>query len=106
MVLADVDENTHGRIERGREVDLIGRDLDYVRATAARRLERQDRRAEIAADLSIVAGMLQEIGGQRRGGGFAVGAGDRDERRAGRLAASLAAEQLDVADHLDTRGVR
>ena len=39
--------------------------------------------------------------GERRGGRLAVGAGDRDERRVGRGQAALAAEQLDVADHLD-----
>ena len=38
---------------------------------------------------------------QRRGGRFAVGAGDGDERRIRRELAPLAAEQLDVADHLD-----
>ena len=38
---------------------------------------------------------------QRRRRGLAIGAGDRDERRIRRDAATLAAEQLDIADHLD-----
>ena len=43
---------------------------------------------------------------QRRGGGLAVGAGDRDERRIGRGLAALAAEQLDIADHFHGRVAR
>src|SRR4029077_9710511 len=42
-------------------------------------------------------------GDQRRGGRFAVRARDGDERRAGRDLGALAAEELDVADHLDAR---
>ena len=38
---------------------------------------------------------------QRCGGRLAVGAGDRDERRVGRVTLPLQAEQLDVADHAD-----
>ena len=38
---------------------------------------------------------------ERRGGRFPVGPGDGDKRRTRRDAAALAAEQLDVADHLD-----
>ena len=43
----------------------------------------------------------EEMRGERRGGRLAVGAGDGDERRVRRMAPPLAAEQLDVADHLD-----
>ena len=42
---------------------------------------------------------------QRRGGRFAVGAGDHYQRSVGRMGAPLAAEQLDVADHLDRHGL-
>ena len=42
-----------------------------------------------------------EVRDERRGGRFPVGPGDGDERRTRREAAALAAEQLDVADHLD-----
>ena len=66
--------------------------------------EREDRGADIAAELRVVVRACEEMRDQRRGGGLAVGAGDRDERRVRRGAAPLAAEQLDVADHLD-RGV-
>ena len=38
---------------------------------------------------------------QRRGGRFAVGAGDGDERRIRRVTAALPAKQFDIADHLD-----
>ena len=49
----------------------------------------------------VVAGRAQEMGDQRGRGRLAVGAGDGDERRARRVRRALAAEQLDVADHLD-----
>jgi len=38
---------------------------------------------------------------QRRGGRFAVGAGDGDERRIRGVTAPFAAKQFDVADHFD-----
>ena len=103
VVLADIEQNADGGIERGREVDLVGRHLDDVDAARARRLQRQDRGADIAAHLGVVAGDLCEMRDQRRRGRFAVGAGDRDERRVRRVPPPLAAEQLDVADHLDSR---
>ncbi len=70
-------------------------------ASHARRLQRQDRGADIAAHLGVEAGTAHQMRDQRRGSRFAVGAGDGDERRVRRVAAPLAAEQLDVADHLD-----
>ena len=89
-------------IERGREIDLVGRALDHVRAAGARRLQRQDRRCRycrraarrsrrwrstwaisaVVVDLPLVPVMATN------------GA-------CGALRAPLAAEQLDVADHLD-----
>ena len=101
MVLADIDEDADGRIERGREIDLVGRHLDHMHAAHARRLQRQDRGADIAAHLGVVARDLHQMRDQRGRGRLAVGAGDRDERRVGREAPPLAAEQLDVADHFD-----
>ena len=56
MILADVDQDADRRIERRREVDLIGRHLDHMHAAAAGRLQRQDRGADIAAELGLVAG--------------------------------------------------
>ena len=50
--------------------------------------------------------LIEQMRDQRGRGRFAVGAGDRDERRVGRDAPPLAAEQLDVADHLDGRVAR
>ena len=117
VVFGDVDQDADRGVERRRQVDLIGRDFDHVHAQTSvrglrkfdcglRRLQREDRGADIAADLDVVAGGVQQVCDQRGGGGFAVGAGDGDERRVGRAAAALAAEQLDVADHLDRRGMR
>jgi hypothetical protein len=106
MVLADVEQDADRGIERRREIDLVGRALDHVRAGLVRRRERQDRGADIAAKLGLAAGGIEEMRGERRGGRLAVGAGDGDERRFRDTRAPLAAEQLDVADHLDRRRVR
>ncbi len=85
----------------GREIDLIRRHLDDMDPPHARRLQRQDRGADIAAHLGVVTGDPHQMRDQRGGGRFAVGAGDGDERRIRRMTASFAAEQLDIADHLD-----
>ena len=106
MILGDVEKNADRRIERRREIDLIGRAFDHVRAAFVQRLERQDRGPDIAAHLGVVPGRAQEVRGQRGGGRLAVGAGDGDERRRRCDQAPLAAEQLDVADNLDAGGVR
>ena len=45
------------------------------------------------------------MGDQRRGGRFAVGAGDGDKRAIRGVNATLAHEQLDIADDLDTGGM-
>ena len=101
VVFADIEQDADGGIERRRQIDLIGRHLDDVDPSHARRLQRQDRGADIAAHLGVVAGNPHQMRDQRRGGRFAVGAGDGDERRIRRMTAALAAEQFDIADHLD-----
>jgi hypothetical protein len=106
MILGDVDQDADRGIERRRQIDLIGRDLDHVHAARLRRRERENSGADIAADLGLVAGRTQQVRGERGGGRLAVGAGDGDERRARRMRTPLAAEQLDVADHLDRRRAR
>ena len=103
MIGTDIEQNADGRIERGREVDLVRRHLDHMDAASARRLQRQDRGADVAAHLHVVPGLAHQMRDQRCGGGFAVGAGDGDEGRVGRMTPPLAAEQFDVADHLDAR---
>ena len=95
------------RIERGREIDLIGRHLDHVHAAAraaARARGWRCRYCRRAATSWPAA--AQQMRDERGGGRLAVGAGDGDERRVRRMAAALAAEQLDVADHLDRGGAR
>ena len=104
VILGDVEQDADRRIERGREIDLERGALDDVHAPGRRRLEREDGGADVSAELRVVVRAREEMRDQRRGGRLAVGAGDRDERRVRRGAAPLAAEQLDVADHLD-RGI-
>ena len=59
MVLADIDENANGGIERRSEIDLIRRDLDNMRATNARRFQREDGSSYIAAHLRLVTPTTQ-----------------------------------------------
>ena len=101
MILGKVDQDADRRIETRREIDLERRAFDDVHPARVRRLQRQDRRADIAAKLGVAAGAGCEMGDERRGGRFAVGAGDGDEGRVRRMDAALAAEQLDIADHFD-----
>ncbi len=105
VILGDIEQDTNARMQRGRQVDLIRRHFDHMDAVRRWRLQRQDRSADIAAHLGIESGLAHQMRDQRRGSGFAVGAGDGDERRARRGAQPLAAEQFDVADHLDPGGL-
>ena len=76
-------------------------DAQRFNETCTGRLQRQDRGADIAADLRVHAGRGHKVPDQSRGGRFAVGAGNGDERRIGRAMRALAAEQLDIADDFD-----
>ena len=80
MVFRDVEQNADGRMQRGREIDLIGRHFEHVDAAGCEGCERQHRHADIAAHLGVAAGAVDEMRDQRRRGRFAVGAGDGDER--------------------------
>ena len=104
MIFAEIDQDADRRIERRRKIDLVGRALDHV-GRAAIRGGSSDR---------IAVPMLPPIctswparcnrwRDQRRRRRLAVGAGDGDERRVGRVAPALAAKQLDVADDFDRR---
>ena len=76
-------------------------------ALGRRRLQIEDRRADIAADLRprspasrkrcAISAVVVDL---------AVGAGDGDDSGAGRAHGALAAEQFDVADDLDAGGLR
>src|SRR6267142_6121196 len=81
VILGDVEQDPDRGIERRRKVDLVGRDFDHVYASDARRLEREDGGADIAAELNVMAGAGEEMRAERRRGRFPVGAGDGDERR-------------------------
>ena len=100
VIFADIQQDADRGIERRRKVDLVRRHLDHMDAAGARRLQRQDGGADIAAHLGVVAGHAHQMCDQRGGGRFAVGAGDRDEGCIRRVTPPLAAEQFDVADHL------
>ena len=97
----EVEQNADRRIYGRSEIDLEGRALDDVVAAGARRIERQDRPADVAAERHLAAAHRQQMRDESRRGRLAVGAGDGDERRCRHGAATLAAEQFDVADDLD-----
>jgi hypothetical protein len=96
MVGADVEEDGDVEADRQGEVELIGRQLQHVGPVRAQRFQRQGRGADVAADLRLEPGGLQDVPDQCRGGGLAVGAGDADEARF----AAGAGQELDVADDL------
>ena len=98
MIGRDVEKHADARPERRRQVDLERRHLDHVDAVRGRRLERQDRGADIAAHLNVAARLAQDMGDERRGGRLAVRARDGDEGGFRREPVPLAAEQLDIAD--------
>src|SRR6185369_9564991 len=97
MIGRKVDQDADRRIKRRREIDLVGRAFDDVKPLFSGRLQRQDRGADIAAKLYVLARAAQEMCDQRRGGRLAVGAGDGHEWGFRREALPLTTEQLDVA---------
>ena len=98
MVGRDVDQQADARRQRGREIDLVGRALDDMRAHGRGRRQIEDRHADIAAHRDVAPRLPQDMGDQRGRRRFAVGAGDGDERRVGRSRGALAGEEFDVAD--------
>jgi hypothetical protein len=93
------------RRERRREVDLERRALNHMEAMVCGGVQRQDRGADIAAHLHVVARLAQDVRNESRGRRLAVRACDGDERRIRRDLRPLAAEQFDVADDLDGDGL-
>src|SRR3546814_15537177 len=70
--------------------DVFSSDLDQ-------RLQGEGRRAEVAADLHLTGGELQDVANERGGGRLAVGAGDADVAGV----ALGARQEVDVDDALD-----
>src|SRR3546814_7825403 len=62
--------------DREGELELVGRHLQHVDAALVQRLQGEGRRAEVAADLHLTGGELQDVANERGGGRLAVGAGD------------------------------
>ena len=107
MVGREVRQQRDIGFEAGRQVNLEAGHFQHIKTARARRRQFQHRVADIAADLGIKSGMGQDMADQRRGGGFAVCAGDGDHRGAARLCgigADFAGEQFDIADHFDLGG--
>src|SRR5947207_7492372 len=99
MIFAHIDEDPDRRRKRGRKIDLIGGHLDHVGAACLQGAKREDRGADIAADLHVAAGGRKEMRDERGRRRLAVCPGDRDECGLLGVTVSLAAEKLDVADH-------
>ena len=102
MIRRDIQHHAHRRIERRRQIDLERRHLDDVKPIGRWFVERQDRAADIAAELRVVTGVAKNMRDQRRRRRFAVRTGNRNERRLGRTQSPLAREHFDIANDLDT----
>src|SRR5262249_5362703 len=96
MVLGQIDQDADRRLDAGRKVDLKRRTLDHMHTADLGRSERQDRCADIAAELGIEAGLSTYMSDERRRGRLTVGSGDGNERGVRRIGTPLAAEQLDI----------
>ena len=106
MIRRDVQQHPDGGCERWGEVDLKRRTFDDVRTIIGRRLQRQDRGADVATHLHVAAGFAQNVRHKRGRGGFAIRAGDGNEGSIRRDFGALAAEQFDVADDLHAGATR
>ena len=106
VIRREVEQDTDARMDRGRKVDLVGGALDDIVPRRFRRIERQHGAADIAAHLRVASGRRQHMRQKRGGRGFAVGAGNGDERRSRRARRPLASEKLDIADDFNAGLVR
>ncbi len=106
MVGRDVQQAGGIGIEARRQVDLEGGIFDDIGEALGRRIERQDRCADIAAHGGAPAGRRDEMGRERGRRRLAVGAGDGDDFALAALGAALPAEQLGIADDLDAGCLR
>ena len=98
VVRREVEQRRHPRPETGDGLELEARDLDHVhRVVAGRVHQRDERRADVAADLRASAGFTENLAEQRRGGGLAVRAGHRHHR-----AAQEAPGELELGDDFDS----
>lgn len=106
MIGSEVEKNAGSRIDRGCQVNLVGRALNNVEALRLRRIEAQYRRTDIAAKLRIATSRFQNMCDQRRGGRLAVGPGNRNEGAIRRVGTTFSDKELDIADDLDAGGFR
>ena len=106
MVGGEIGQYPDAGGQRGGQIDLETRTFDHMHAGFVGWRQRQNSRADIAARGDITARHLQQMGNQSGGGGFAIGAGDRDARRIGSDQGSLAEEQFDIADDFDAGFLR
>jgi hypothetical protein len=88
--------------EARHQIDLEGRQLQHIDAVLDRLAQQEHRLADIAADIAVTAGRLEQMAGERRRRRFAVGAGDRHEL--GATARELALKDFRVADDFDACG--
>src|SRR5207237_10271049 len=73
VILAHVEQDADRGVEARGEIDLIGRAFAHVGVPAARRLEREDRRADVAAALGGMAGGNEQMRARGRRRRLALG---------------------------------
>ena len=101
VVGRQVQHHRHRRAELLDGFELVARKLDHGPAVLARRLDQRDeRRADIAADLDGQPRAPQKLADERRGGRLPVRARDADDS-----ALEEAPRQFDLADHLRARAL-
>ncbi len=104
MIGGEIGQHRHVRREAGRQIDLIGGNLQHIDRPGRGRSQIERGPADIAADLGGVAAGGQDMADQRGRRRFAVGAGHRNHGRAVRLtcgATDFAHEDFEIADDLD-----
>ena len=103
MVRRQVGQNAHIRFQSRHQVNLKGGKLEHIDAAFHRRPHQENRGADVSAHVNIPAQCLKDMADERRGGGFAIGPGNRNNPRA--RARNFPLEHFRVADDFNPGGL-
>ena len=105
MIRGDVEQGRDFAGKVVRQVDLVARQLEDIDAARRQRLLGEDGNADIAGHAHRQRRAPEQVVDQRRGGRFAVGAGNA-YHPVRRQTVARKGEELDVADHRHPRSRR